>query len=309
VAVERLPRADTGPRQEKGDAPSARPPRRPYSWTWVGLVPFFLFALVFLFLPSVSIFVRSFQAPGGGFTFQNILDVFQQRDIRSAYKLSLEISVVTALGGALFGFLLAYAVTIGGLPRAVRNFMLTFSGVASNFAGVPLAFAFVATMGNIGLMTRLIEAILRVDIHAKGFTIYTFTGLSIVYMYFQFPLMVLVMAPALDGLRREWREACENLGGSTYHFWRYIALPILAPTLLGTTILLFGNAFGAYATAYAFTGSFLNLVTIVIGAQIQGDVLYNPGLGNAMALGMILIMGVVMLVYGWSQRWAARWVR
>jgi putative spermidine/putrescine transport system permease protein len=309
VAVERLPRADTGPRQEKGDAPSARPPRRPFSWTWVGLVPFFLFALVFLFLPSVSIFVRSFQAPGGGFTFQNILDVFQQRDIRSAYKLSLEISVVTALGGALFGFLLAYAVTIGGLPRAVRNFMLTFSGVASNFAGVPLAFAFVATMGNIGLMTRLIETILRVDIHAKGFTIYTFTGLSIVYMYFQFPLMVLVMAPALDGLRREWREACENLGGSTYHFWRYIALPILAPTLLGTTILLFGNAFGAYATAYAFTGSFLNLVTIVIGAQIQGDVLYNPGLGNAMALGMILIMGVVMLVYGWSQRWAARWVR
>jgi putative spermidine/putrescine transport system permease protein len=309
VAVERSPHADAGPRQDRGGAPSARPPRKPFSWTWVGVVPFFLFAFLFLILPSASIFVRSFEKLGGGYTFQNIIDIFEQSNIRNAYKLSLQISVATALGGALFGFLLAYAVTIGGLPKTVRNFMLTFSGVASNFAGVPLAFAFIATMGNAGLVTRLIEMTTGVDIHAGGFTIYNFWGLSIVYMYFQFPLMVLVMAPALDGLRREWREACENLGGSTFHFWRYIALPILAPTLLGTTILLFGNAFGAYATAYAFTGSFLNLITIVIGAQIQGDVLYNPGLGNAMALGMIVIMALVMLIYGWSQRRAARWMR
>jgi putative spermidine/putrescine transport system permease protein len=309
VAVERSPSADAGPRKAQGDAPSARPPRRPFSWNWVGVAPFFLFAFLFLVLPSASIFVRSFEGPGGTWTIQNILDVFQKSDIRNAYRLSLSISAATALGGALFGFLLAYAVTIGGLPKAVRSFMLTFSGVASNFAGVPLAFAFVATMGNAGLVTRLIESILGIDIHAGGFTIYNFWGLSIVYMYFQFPLMVLVMAPALDGLRREWKEACENLGGSTYHYWRYVAFPILAPTLLGTAILLFGNAFGAYATAYAFTGSFMNLVTIVIGAQIQGDVLYNPGLGNAMALGMILIMSVVMMVYLWSQRRAARWVR
>ena len=309
MAVERSPRADARPRQDQGDAPRARPPRKPFSWTWVGVAPFFVFAFLFLFLPSASIFFRSFESLDHRFTFQNILDLFQKSDIRNAYKLSLQISAATALGGAFLGFLLAYAVTIGGLPRAVRNFMLSFSGVASNFAGVPLAFAFVATMGNAGLVTRIIESTTGIDIHAGGFTIYNFWGLSIVYMYFQFPLMVLIMAPALDGLRREWREACENLGGSTWHYWRYVALPILAPTLLGTAILLFGNAFGAYATAYAFTGSFLNLVTIVIGAQIQGDVLYNPGLGNAMALGMIVIMSMVMSVYIWSQRRAARWVR
>jgi len=309
VAVERSPRADAGPRQDQGGAPSARPPRKPFSWTWVGVAPFFLFAFLFLALPSVSIFIRSFEGPGGTVTLQNFADIFQKSDIRNAYKISLQISAVTALGGAFFGFLLAYAVTIGGLPRAVRNFMLSFSGVASNFAGVPLAFAFVATLGNAGLVTRMLESALGFDIHAAGFTLYNFWGLSIVYMYFQFPLMVLVMAPALDGLRREWREACENLGGSSFHYWRYVALPILAPTLLGTAILLFGNAFGAYATAYAFTGSFLNLVTIVIGAQIQGDVLYNPGLGNAMALGMILIMSLVMVIYLWTQRRAARWVR
>jgi putative spermidine/putrescine transport system permease protein len=291
-----------------GDAPLARPRRR-FSWTWLGVAPFFLFAILFLFLPSISIFIRSFEQLGGGFTLQNFIDIFTKSDIRNAYAMSLKISAVTAIGGALFGFLLAYAVCIGGLPTWARAFLISFSGVASNFAGVPLAFAFVATMGNMGLVTRIIEAMFHVDIHEAGFTIYNFWGLSIVYMYFQFPLMVLIMAPALDGLRREWREACENLGGSGYHYWRHVALPILLPTLLGTTILLFGNAFGAYATAYAFTGSFLNLVTIVIGAQIQGDVLYNPGLGNAMAMGMIFIMGITMLAYSWLQRRAARWVR
>jgi putative spermidine/putrescine transport system permease protein len=292
-----------------GDAQDARPQSRRFSWTWVGVAPFFLFATLFLLLPSISIFIRSFEGPGGTFTFQNIIDIFMKKDIRNAYRMSLLISSVTALGGAGFGFLLAYAVCLGGLPRWARSFLLSFSGVASNFAGVPLAFAFVATMGNAGLVTRIIEGLLGVDIHAQGFSIYNFWGLSIVYMYFQFPLMVLIMAPALDGLRREWREACENLGGTGYHYWRYVALPILLPTLLGTAILLFGNAFGAYATAYAFTGSFLNLVTIVIGAQIQGDVLYNPGLGNAMALGMILIMSISMVGYLWLQRQTARWIR
>jgi putative spermidine/putrescine transport system permease protein len=275
----------------------------------LGLVPFFLFAIAFLLLPSASIFINSFKDPQGQFTVQNIIDIVAHKDLRSAYQASLSISAITALGGALFGFLLAYAVVLGGLPKSLRTFLVTFSGVASNFAGVPLAFAFIATIGNTGLITRVVEGLTGTDIHRTGFTIYNIWGLSIVYMYFQFPLMVLIMAPALDGLKREWKEACENLGATSWQYWRYVALPILLPTLLGTTILLFGNAFGAYATAYAFSGSFINLVTIVIGGQIQGDVLFNPGLGNALALGMVIIMGLCMLGYSWMQRRAARWIR
>ncbi|GAB4481891.1 MAG: ABC transporter permease subunit [Anaerolineales bacterium] len=297
-------------RQEKGGAPKARPRSRGSEWTaWLGLLPFLTFAVMFLFLPSATIFIRSFQDRSGNFTFDNIIALFTVKDIINAYRTSLSISLITAVGGGIFGFLLAYAVIMGGLPRFLRSFLLTFSGVASNFAGVPLAFAFVATIGNAGLVTRLIENWFNIDIHAKGFTIYNIYGLSVVYMYFQFPLMVLIMAPALDGLRREWREACENLGGSELDYWRYVALPILLPTLLGTMILLFGNAFGAYATAYAFSGSFINLVTILIGAQIQGDVLYNPGLGNALALGMMVIMSLTMLGYLRLQRLASRWLR
>jgi putative spermidine/putrescine transport system permease protein len=141
------------------------------------------------------------------------------------------------------------------------------------------------------------------------FNLYTFWGLCLTYLYFQFPLMVLIIAPALEGLKREWREASENLGASQWQYWRYIALPILLPSLLGTMILLFGNAFGAYATAFALTGGTFNLVTIVIGAQIRGDVLRNPGFGYAMALGMVVIMSFSIVVYRLLQRRTERWLR
>jgi putative spermidine/putrescine transport system permease protein len=245
----------------------------------------------------------------GGLTLDNFTELLGRRDLMRSYQASLTISLITALGGGLFGFLLAYAVILGGLPKGVRTFMVTFSGVASNFAGVPLAFAFMSTLGQMGLITRAINSLLDTNIYLAGFSIYNIWGLSIVYMYFQFPLMVLVMAPALDGLRREWREAAENLGGTTWQYWRHVALPILMPSLLGAMILLFGNSFGAYATAYAFAGSRINLVTIVIGGQITGEALFNPGLGNALALGMVVVMAVCMAGYAATQRRAARWMR
>ena len=74
---------------------------------------------------------------------------------------------------------------------------------------------------------------------------------------------------------------------------------MLWPSLLGTTLLLFANAFGAVATAYALTGSSLNIVPILLYAQIRGDVLHNPNLGYALALGMIVITGLSNGVYIW----------
>jgi putative spermidine/putrescine transport system permease protein len=128
-------------------------------------------------------------------------------------------------------------------------------------------------------------------------------------MYFQFPLMVLIIAPAIDGLRREWLEAAENLGASSFQYWRYVALPVLLPAILGTMILLFGNAFGAYATAFALTGGSINLVTIVIGAQLTGDVLGDPGLGYALAVGMVIVMALAITGYSVLQRRTERWLR
>jgi putative spermidine/putrescine transport system permease protein len=285
-------------------------PAAPSIWRkWVGVVPFFLFAILFLILPSLRLFIGSFTNNEGKFTFDNILQLFEQQSILSAYWLSIRISAVTAIGGGIFGFLLAYSVTVGGLPKQLRSVLITFSGVASNFAGVPLAFAFVATLGRTGIITAILKDVFGVEIYKTGFNLYSFLGLSLTYMYFQFPLMVLVMTPALDGLKREWREAAENLGASQFQYWRRVALPVLLPSILGSMILLFGNAFGAYATAYALTGGALPIVTIQIGAQIRGDVLHNPGLGYAMAMGMVVVMAISLAGYSWLQSKSERWLK
>ena len=250
----------------------------------------------------------SFQTESGQPTLQNYADLTQPQ-IASSYLTSIEISLVTAVLGGIFGFLLAYAVISGGLPGVLRGATLTFSGVASNFAGVPLALAFTFTLGRLGFVTLFLNSVLGINIYQGGFTLYSKLALEIVYLYFQFPLMVLIMAPAIDGLKKEWREAAENMGASSFQYWRHVALPILMPTLLGTMILLFGNAFGAQATAFTLTGGQINLVTMLLTRQLRGDVLNNVNLGYAVAMGMVAVMAVTILVYIWLQRRAERWRR
>jgi putative spermidine/putrescine transport system permease protein len=289
------------------DAPQARPASR-RSLSWVGLAPFFLFALLFLILPISFLVIGSFLGDQGQVTLKNYQDLSQPL-ILTAFRNSIEVSLVTAVGGGIFGFLLAYSVILGGLPRILRTGLMTFSGVASNFAGVPLALAFTFTLSQAGLVTVLLRDLFGINIYQSGFTLFGRLGIEIVYMYFQFPLMVLIIAPAIDGLKKDWREAAEGMGASSGEYWRMIALPVLFPSLLGTIILLFGNSFGAQATAYQLTGGTLALAPVVIGAQISGDVLHNPGLGYALAMGMVVIMAISITIYTLLQRRSERWLR
>ena len=285
---------------------AARPGRR-RTWSWLGLTPFFIFAILFIGLPVSYLVLGSFQGLDGKPTIQNYAEL-SSPTITNAFTTSIEVSLVTAIVGGVFGFLLAYAVILGGLPKVLRDALMTFSGVASNFAGVPLALAFIFTLGQLGVLTLWLRSV-GLNLYASDFTIYSKLGLEVVYLYFQFPLMVLIIAPAIDGLRPEWREAAENMGASTWEYWQRVALPILAPTLIGTMILLFGNAFGAQATAYQLTSGQIPLVPLLIGNQISGDVLHNPGLGYAMAMGMVIIMAASIAVYTVLQRRAERWRR
>ena len=277
-------------------------------WSWIGVLPFVAFSLMFLLLPAGNLIIGAFQDATGAFTLRNLVNLFQPSIIRS-YVLSLQISAASAIIGVLLGFLLALVAVMGGLPRWVRPTLITFSGVASQFAGVPLAFAFLATLGRTGLVTALLMNVFGVNIYKSGFNLLSFWGLTITYLYFQIPLMVLVIAPAVDGLKREWREAASILGATSLQYWRMVALPVLWPSLLGAFLLLFANAFGAIATAYALTGSSFNIITIVLYAQIRGDALHDPNLGYALALGMILITGLSNGAYIWLASRNARWTR
>jgi putative spermidine/putrescine transport system permease protein len=278
------------------------------SWSWIGVVPFFLFALLFLILPTGYLLVGSFQDAAGRFTLANVGNLFTP-SILHAYRISIEVSLASSITGAIAGFFLAYAVVLGRLPPWIRPTLMTFSGVASNFAGIPLAFAFLATLGRTGLVTTLLIKYVGFNIYSTGFNLLSFWGLTLTYLYFQIPLMVLILTPALDGLKREWREAAEILGASNLDYWRRVALPVLWPSILGTTLLLFANSFGAVATAYGLTGSSLNIVTILLYAQIRGDVLHDQNLGYALALGMIVITGLSNAGYIWLRARGERWLR
>lgn len=285
---------------------------------WVGVIPFFLFILVFVVLPSTNLFIGAFQDSRGNFTLGNIAVLTNPYVIKS-FSTSLQVSVITSLGGGILGFFVAYAITIGKAPQWIRNIIMTFSGLAANFGGVPLAFAFIATLGHTGFITTFLKTICFTsaggiqtcpfDIYETGFNLYSLTGLSLTYIYFEFPLMVLTITPALEGLKREWREASENLGGNDFHYWVYVGLPILLPSILGAMMLLFASAFGAFATAQALTGGSIYLVTILIGQQIRGDVLNNPNEGYALALGMVLVMAVCIIGYSILQHKTTKWLK
>jgi putative spermidine/putrescine transport system permease protein len=291
------------------DLSSSRPPRklrRTLNWNWLGVVPFFLFSLLFLIGPVLYLVAGAFQNAEGQFTFGNILELGSP-NIAASFSLTIRLSLLSALMGAVTGLLLGQAVILGGLPLWVRNAFTTFSGVASNFAGVPLAFAFIATLGRLGLITVLLRDLFGINLYASGFNLFSFFGVSLVYLYFQLPLMFLIIAPALDGLKKEWREAAEILGASRRQYWQMIGLPVLFPTILGCFLLLFANAFGTLATVYALMGSGFDVVPIVLFQQIRGNVLYNPNLGYALALGMVVIMGVSNTLYLILRNRAERW--
>ena len=289
-------------------APGAVRPRTSLA-ACLGIAPFFAFALLFLIVPTAVLMVGAFQDRSGAPTLANLLQLLDRPDLLASFSTSLRISAASAIGGAALGLLLALAITSNHLPRAFRPVVTTFGGVASQFAGVPLAFAFLATFGRVGLVTILLRDGFGFSLYGAGFNLIGFWGLTLTYLYFQIPLMMLIVLPALDGLKAEWREATLILGGSPWHYWRYVALPILLPSVVGAAFLLFANAFGAVATAYALTGSSLSLVTIQLFAQIRGDVLNNPNLGYAIAFGMVAIVCVSNGAYLWLRGRSERWLR
>ncbi len=304
-AVRQEPQAASGAASQSRGGESLA--RRKARTAWLPVLPFFLFVGIFLLLPSVWLIIGAFQSDSGSLTGSNVRALFDS-DILDAYKTSLEVSFVSALVGGVFGFFVAYAMIKGNPPRWLRPVLSTFAGVAANFAGIPLAFAFAATLGLNGVLTVFLKSH-GIDIYQNGFTLYSFTGLIVVYTYFQMPLMLLVISPSIDGLRREWKEAATSLGADASQYWRWVGLPVLWPAILGATVLLFGSAFAAYATAYALVGSQFNLVPLLIGRNVESDFVGNPHQANALAFGMIAIITVVMLIYILLQRRSSRWMQ
>lgn len=292
-----------------GERPQSRARSVRYQVTgWLGFLPFFLFCLIFELLPALTVVQGSFtDSTTGAFTLYNFSRIFTQRDMLHAFQNSLSLALISALISTVVGFFAAYGVfrLRGGW---LRNLLVGFSSVAANFAGVPLAAAFISTLGVSGYVTVLLLKWLHVDLYnGLNFSLYSFWGLVIVYCYFLLPLMVLVTLPALEGLRPEWQEAATNLGANTLAYWRKVALPILLPSIISAGMLLFANAFAAFATAYSLAQGNINLVPIQVSFVVNGNVSMDDGLGNALSVGMMLVLFLVVLVYAAMLRRTNRW--
>jgi putative spermidine/putrescine transport system permease protein len=276
--------------------------------SWLGVVPFFVYVGLFLLLPSAIIAAGSLVAPEGGLSFINF-SAINQPFILKSFGSSLAISAISAVVGAIAGALLAYAVVSGNPQGILRRTVTSASGVLAQFGGVTLAFAFIASLGTTGFVTVFLKDH-GIDIFANGVWLYELSGLTLIYLYFQIPLMVLVFLPALDGVRPQWREATASLGGNNWHYWRYVAGPLLAPSFLGCTLLLFANSFSAYATAAVLITQGGVIVPLEIQHVLVSEIgRSQPGVAKALALAMIVIVAVVMILYSLLQRRTSRWLR
>jgi putative spermidine/putrescine transport system permease protein len=280
--------------------PGARPRwagRRLAAPSWAGTVPFLAYVAVFLLWPTGIVVVDALKNPNGSWAFSNITE-FGNPLVRGYFIGSFKLCLLSSVIGAVLGAVLAYAVATGDPDGPARRLYLSVSGVLAQFGGVTLAFAFLVLIGPVGLL-----------FHASWF--YSFPwGITVIYTYFQIPLMVLVFLPAIDGLKVQWREASENLGSSTWQYWRYVGGPLLAPAFLGGTLLLFANALSAFATIEAWENQIAYIVPQQISTALSSEVgLSNVNVADLLALGMVIMVAIVMTGYALLQRRAARWLR
>lgn len=271
------------------------------------LLPFLAVVVVFLLIPTVTVIVNAVYADGV-FTLGRISALFTGTAL-TALTHSVVLSAGTAVLGAVFGALLAWLIVSSPPAAPVRRVVLALCSVLAQFGGVALAFAFLATVGLNGVLTLWVQQAIGWNLAASGW-LYSLTGLTLVYTYFQIPLMVLVFVPALEGLRAQWREAAVSLGASTWRYWWEVGLPLLRPAFLGSALLLFANAFAAYATAAALVSQGSPIVPLLIRAALTSEVvLGQSGFAYALALEMIVVVAVVMAAYSVLVRRTARWLR
>jgi len=269
-------------------------------------LPFFLYVALFLLFPTVLVVVGAFQSQSGALTFHN-LSVLGTPAVRSATLWSLSLSLLSALTGAIVGGLLAYALATASPNGLLRRSVISICSVLAQFGGVLLAFAFIAVIGRTGMVTTWIKNVTGTPFDTTW--LYDFKGLVLVYAYFQIPLMVIVFLPALDGIRPQWREATESLGGSTWVYWRSVAGPILLPAFISSTLLLFANAFSAYATAAALISQSDPLLATQIRGALTNEVsVDNTNKAQVLALLMVVVVAIVMALYAWLSKRASRWL-
>jgi putative spermidine/putrescine transport system permease protein len=276
----------------------------------LGVAPFVIYSFLGLGIPAIAVTYYAFHTEAGAWSFANIHFMLtgEKHVFLTGFENSIKLGLLSAIIPGILGVFLAYAIQTSR-SNILRRLTSTAAGVLANFGGINLTFMFIATLGSTGVLTYWLADI-GIKLSNIGFNLYTFSGVLVVYMYFQLPLMVLVVTPALGGLRASWREAAENMGASSWQYWIRVGIPVLMPSILGGMLLLFGSAFAAYATAETLTLGLISLSPIQIGNYLNGNVIAGQThVGYAIAFGMLVILSITMIFYSLVRRRASKWLR
>lgn len=275
----------------------------------LGVGPFLGYLALLLGVPAASVIVQAFRDNQGHLSLSNLSTlVSSNQPYLHDYVTSLELAAVSAAVAAAVG-LVATVALVSSPSRLLRQLTTTAAGVLANTGGVPLAFAFIASVGNSGVVTSFLTR-LGFNPYDHGFSLYSFAGLVIVYLYFLLPLTILLLLPPVEALRSEWREAASTLGADSFTYWRKVGLPLLTPPLIATLMVLFMDAFAAYATAEVLTTGVVPLVPLAIGSLLDGNVVANQAhLGDALGFGMVVVVLAAGGLYVFVQRRTSRWLR
>jgi putative spermidine/putrescine transport system permease protein len=251
------------------------------------IVPFVVITLCFLLLPTIMMIIDSFKSGSGSFTLENYKTALTNMFYLKSITNSIQISLISSLIGITVALVCAYSIS--NYSEKAQNSIITILNMTSNYSGVPLAFGYIVLIGNTGMFILLFK---HFGLNAlSNFNIYSWIGLIITYVYFQIPLAILLLYPSFLGIKKEWRQSAMLLGASSFQFWAKIGMPVLVPSIVGTFSILFANAMGAYATAYALVGKNYNLLTIRISSLVVGDIMPKPELAGALAV----ILGITTI--------------
>ena len=275
---------------------------------YAGVIPFFALTGIFLLWPTWSVISGAFQDDKGRFSLKTIESVLKNVGHRAAFIHTLQLSFITALIGGIIGSLFAWSIATGKKDGFLRRITLSASGVLAQFGGVMLTFAFLATFGFTGLVRNFFLAHAKHSFFANPTWLYSITGLVIVYSFFQIPLMFLVFLPTIDNMKPQWREASDSLGGGNFEYWRRVGIPVLTPSFLGAFLLLFANAFSAYATAASLISQGSIITPLEIAGSLSSETgAVNPALAKALSLTMVVVVVIVMTLYTLLRRKVSKW--
>ncbi|MFA0412660.1 ABC transporter permease [Vibrio renipiscarius] len=256
------------------------------------IAPFALFFYLFQLAPMGWVFINSFIYEGE-FALDNYIEVLDSTFMMQAFGNSLWLAVWSSLFGLMIATLLVSSLR--RIHSKLRDAVIAFTNMSSNFSGVPLAFAFIIILGTNGAITLLLKQYGLLG----SFDLYGQWGLLVIYIYFQIPLAVLLLYPAFDALSDDWQAAASLLGAKTWQYWAKVALPVLSPALLGTFIILVANAIGAYASVYALTSGNYNIITIRIASLVSGDLFLEPNLAAAISVVLMAMLAFITVINQW----------